>query len=90
MTREKDKTKEGTGTQDEILKELILYNDEVHSFEYVIETLIEICGHERFQAEQCTYIAHFKGKCGIKSGTFNELKPYFDELTRRELTVSID
>ena len=74
-------------TSDE--KELILFNDEVNTFDYVIETLIEVCGHDPYQAEQCALTAHFNGKCGVKSGPLDVLKPVYDEMTNRELTVSI-
>ncbi len=70
-------------------KELILFNDEVNTFEYVIESLIDVCGHDPFQAEQCALTAHNNGKCGIKTGSYDTLKPYFDEMTNRELTVTI-
>jgi len=70
-------------------KELILFNDEVNTFDYVIETLIEVCGHDPYQAEQCALTAHINGRCGIKSGSFDVLKPVYDEMTNRELTVSI-
>lgn len=89
MVKEKVKSrqKENEIISDE--KELILFNDEVNTFDYVIESLIEVCGHDPFQAEQCALTAHFNGKCGIKTGTYETLKPYFDEMTNRELTVSI-
>jgi len=70
-------------------KELILFNDDVNSFDYVIETLIEVCNHDPYQAEQCALTAHFNGKCSIKTGSFDVLKPIYDEMTNRELTVSI-
>ena len=70
-------------------KELILFNDDVNTFDWVIETLVEVCGHDAIQAEQCAMIAHFNGKCPVKSGTYQELKPVCDEMTSRELTVSI-
>jgi ATP-dependent Clp protease adaptor protein ClpS len=70
-------------------KELILFNDEVNTFDHVIDTLIEVCGHDPCQAEQCALTAHYNGRCGIKSGTFDVLKPVYDEMTNRELTVSI-
>jgi len=70
-------------------KELILFNDDVNTFDYVIETLVEVCGHDPYQAEQCALIAHFNGKCGVKTGQFDSLKPLFDEMSNRELTVSI-
>ena len=70
--------------------ELILYNDDVNSFDFVIESLVEVCGHGFDQAEQCALIAHFKGKCGVKSGSYQELKIMSDELTLRKLTVAVE
>ena len=70
-------------------KELILYNDDFNSFDFVIETLIDVCELDTHQAEQCTLIVHYKGKCAVKSGTHYELKPVYDEMTNRTLTVSI-
>jgi ATP-dependent Clp protease adaptor protein ClpS len=70
--------------------DLILFNDDIHSFDYVIEALIEVCDHELYQAEQCTMVAHYKGRCAVKSGTFSELKPKSDEMMRRGLTVEIE
>jgi ATP-dependent Clp protease adaptor protein ClpS len=70
-------------------KELILHNDEVNSFDFVIDTLIEVCGHDKHQAEQCTLIAHYRGKCGVKKGPFEELEPIHTEMTNRKLTVTI-
>jgi len=54
---------------------LIVYNDDFNTFEHVIDTLIKVCKHELHQAEQCTYIIHFSGKCSVKTGGFNRLKP---------------
>ena len=71
-------------------KELILFNDDINSFDFVIETLIDICEHDQYQAEQCTIIAHYKGKCPVKGGSFTELKPKHDEMSRRGLTVAIE
>mgnify|MGYP001766038761 FL=1 len=71
-------------------KVLILYNDDVHTFDYVIDALVEICGHEYYQASQCATITHYKGKCDIKTGKFASLKVMKDALTERELTVTID
>jgi ATP-dependent Clp protease adaptor protein ClpS len=70
-------------------KELILYNDDINTFEFVIETLIDVCGHDATQAEQCALVAHIKGKCGIMTGPFDSLKPFCDEMQNRDLTVSI-
>jgi ATP-dependent Clp protease adaptor protein ClpS len=68
---------------------LILFNDDFNLYEYVIDSLVEVCDHHRFQAEQCTLIAHHKGKCDVKSGPFNELKNMKDELSRRGLSSTI-
>jgi ATP-dependent Clp protease adaptor protein ClpS len=62
----------------------------VNSFDYVIESLVEVCDHTFEQAETCAWIAHFKGKCAVKSGSDEELRPYKAELINRKLTVSIE
>jgi ATP-dependent Clp protease adaptor protein ClpS len=79
-------TDEGAGTE----HQLILHNDEVHSFDYVIESLIEVCHMEATQAEQCTYLVHYKGKCDVRRGSFDMLKPYKDGLIDRGLNATID
>ena len=68
-------------------KELILFNDDVNSFDFVIESLVEVCDHDPVQAEQCAMIAHFKGKCGIKFGTLSELTPMNNELNNRGIST---
>ncbi|HQH14537.1 MAG TPA: ATP-dependent Clp protease adaptor ClpS [Bacteroidales bacterium] len=70
-------------------RELILFNDDINTFDFVIETLIEVCEHDPLTAEQCTLIAHFNGKCSVKSGDVEELIPISSEMTNRGLTVSI-
>lgn len=79
-------------SDEETLKEnsLILHNDDVHTFDYVIDALIDICEHEIEQATQCTYLVHYKGKCDVKKGSFSELKPMKDALIGRELNATID
>jgi len=71
-------------------KNLILHNDDHNTFDFVIETLVEVCDHEYPQAEQCAMITHFKGKCDVKKETFDVLKPMKLELQNRGLTVSIE
>ncbi len=71
-------------------KSLVLFNDDVNTFDFVIDTLIEVCEHDQIQAEQCALIVHYKGKCAVKSGSFNELTPPFKEMSNRDLTVAID
>lgn len=73
---------------DDIYK-LVLHNDDVHTFDYVIDSLIEICKHTLEQAEQCTMLVHYKGKCTVKTGSLDILKPMHEKLLSRELTSEI-
>jgi len=57
------------------VRDLVVFNDDVNTFDHVINTLIKVCGHSPEQAEQCTLIIHFKGKCTVKTGSFDELRP---------------
>ena len=69
---------------------LLLFNDDVNSFDYVIDTLIEVCGHDAIQAEQCAMIAHYNGKCSIYTSSIEELKPLSGALSDKGLCVQID
>lgn len=89
MVKEKIKATKKVNEQKSKLWRLVLFNDDFNTFDFVIETLISICGHEPVQAEQCTLIVHFKGKCEVKSGSYKELKPLYNEMTNRKLTVEI-
>jgi len=71
-------------------KELIVYNDDFNTFDFVIECLISICGHDKIQAEQCTLLIHYKGKCSVKQGTYNELKQPCLELLDKGLSAKIE
>ncbi|SDR07773.1 ATP-dependent Clp protease adaptor protein ClpS [Chryseobacterium soldanellicola] len=73
---------------DDVYK-LILHNDDIHTFDYVIDSLVEICKHTLEQAEQCTILVHFKGKCTVKTGSMEVLKPMHEKLISRELTSEI-
>jgi ATP-dependent Clp protease adaptor protein ClpS len=57
------------------LKDLVVFNDDVNTFEHVIATLIKVCKHTPEQAEQCTLLIHYKGKCAVKKGSYEELRP---------------
>lgn len=70
--------------------QLIVWNDEVNTFEWVIETLEQICGHSHEQAEQCAYIIHFKGKYAVKEGEYDELKPKCDAITERGIGATLE
>lgn len=74
--------------EDEIYK-IILWNDDVNTFDDVIEALVEICGHTLEQAEQCTMLVHYKGKCAVKTGALEKLKPMHEKLLSRSLTSEI-
>lgn len=69
---------------------LIVWNDEVNTFEWVIETLVEICGHSYEQAEQCAYIIHFRGKYAVKQGSYDDLKPMCDAITDRGIGATVE
>ena len=69
---------------------LILHNDEVHTFDYVIDTLIKVCEMDAVQAEQCTFLVHYKGKCDVKKGSYEYLKPFKEALIDKELEATID
>jgi ATP-dependent Clp protease adaptor protein ClpS len=69
---------------------LIVWNDEVNTFEWVIETLMEVCGQSQEQAEQCAMIIHTKGKYAVKRGSYDELKPQCDAITDRGIGATIE
>ena len=68
---------------------LMLYNDNTNTFDFVIDSLMECCGHSYEQALQCTWIAHCFGKCDVKHGGYERLAPIAEKLTLRGLTVKI-
>lgn len=77
---------------DELLKptkEIILYNDDFNTFDFVIESLVKVCNHTLIQAEQCTFIVHYNGKCSVKRGEFEKLQPICTALLDRGLTAEI-
>lgn len=88
-SKEKTHSLHETAEKQEEQKQLILYNDDVNTFDFVIDTLIDVCEHDPLQAENCALIAHFKGKCPVKNGSYKELLPCYTEMTNRKLTVEI-
>ena len=78
--------------EEKVVKEhhLILFNDDVNTFDWVIDSLIDVCHHDELQAEQCAYIVHYKGKCIVKSGDFNALSLMHRELTNRNLSAEVE
>ena len=69
---------------------LIVWNDEINTFDWVIETLVEVCGHTPEQAEQCSYFIHYKGKYAVKNGQYDELKPMCDAITERGIGATVE
>ncbi len=69
---------------------LILFNDDVNTFDHVIEMLMKVCDHDSIQAEQCAFLVHFTGKCAVKKGGFDELKIMSEILSDAGLTVEIN
>lgn len=69
--------------------ELVLYNDDVNTFDHVINTLISVCDHSVMQAQQCAYIVHFSGKCVVKTGSISDLEPRCIKLVEAGLSAEI-
>ena len=98
--RDFEKHETGPETESDVLLELeeettgeqqiILYNDDFNTFEFVIESLIKVCRHDPVQAEQCTYLVHYKGKCSVKRGSYEVLEPMCTALLERGLTAEIE
>ena len=77
-------------SKDKSEQNLILYNDNYNDFNFVIESLMKVCGHFFEQATQCAYIAHFKGKSRVKKGSYSKLKPMKTALNDKGLNASIE
>lgn len=86
-----EKTQVETSVLEEVSvnHEIILYNDDVNTFDHVIDTLIRVCNHDELQAEQCAILVHYKGQCAVKTGSFDELKPQCSSLLEAGLSAEI-
>ena len=71
-------------------KQLIVYNDDFNTFDHVIESLIKVCKHDPIQAEQCTFLIHYKGKCSVKKGAYEVVEPMCTALLERGITAEIE
>lgn len=71
------------------VKNLVVFNDDINTFDHVTSTLIRVCKHSAEQAEQCTLIIHFKGKCTVKTGSFDELRPMKDAICEAGIDARI-
>jgi ATP-dependent Clp protease adaptor protein ClpS len=87
----REKTSKETLLENEVQnqRQIILYNDDVNTFDHVIETLIYACDHTPEQAEQCSIIVHYNGKCAVKTGSYDDLKPRCTILLEAGLTAEI-
>lgn len=72
------------------IKSLVVHNDDVNTFDWVIEALMDICKHRMEQAEQCAMLIHYKGRASVKNGAFEELEPMKDALSDRGISVTIE
>jgi len=88
-TKEKIQEDLAVAEKENNLNEIVLYNDDVNTFDHVINSLIFACEHTPEQAEQCSIIVHYKGKCTVKTGEFNELKPRCSMLLEAGLSAEI-
>lgn len=70
-------------------RDLVVYNDDFNTFDHVIDTLIRVCKHEPHQAEQCTYLIHYKGKCAVKKGFYDDLRPMREGITEAGIKAAI-
>ena len=81
----------GSGkTESRKTSKLMLHNDEVNTFDYVMEALVEICEHSHIQAEQCAVITHYRGSCEVRTGPFREMKELRYKLISKGLKASVD
>lgn len=70
--------------------QLVVWNDDVNTFEWVIETLMDVCGHSHEQAEQCAYIIHHSGKYAVKNGEYDDLRPMCDTILDRGISATLE
>ena len=74
---------------EENVRDLMVYNDDFNTFDHVINTLIKVCKHDVNQAEQCTFLIHYKGKCSVKKGMYDELKPMREGISSAGIKAAI-
>jgi ATP-dependent Clp protease adaptor protein ClpS len=88
----KEKTRPADGQQQSFSekKDLVVHNDDFNTFDFVIKTLVEVCQHDPEQAEQCTLVIHYNGKCVVRTGDFSMLEPMYREILNRGITATIE
>ncbi|CAM3549475.1 ATP-dependent Clp protease adaptor ClpS [Zobellia roscoffensis] len=87
----KEKVSEELLLEEEVVKqnEIVVFNDDVNTFDHVIETLVDVCDHTPVQAEQCSLIVHYNGKCTVKTGEYKDLEPRCGKLLEAGLSAEI-
>jgi ATP-dependent Clp protease adaptor protein ClpS len=87
----KEKISEKVSIKEEVIKqnEIVLFNDDVNTFDHVIDMLVDVCEHTPEQAEQCAIIVHYKGKCTVKTGDYDDLEPRCSMLLNAGLSAEI-
>lgn len=88
-TKEKIREKVSTKQVPTVNNEIVVYNDDVNTFDHVINTLMRVCDHTPEQAEQCSLIVHYNGKCTVKTGSLDKLKPQCTSLLQAGLSAEI-
>ena len=74
---------------DDNFNKIVLFNDDINTFDHVIETLVATCNHSYVQAEQCSILVHYKGKCTVKTGPYSDLEPRCSKLLQAGLSAEI-
>lgn len=88
-TKEKVKEVAKVSQVDDNFNEIVLFNDDINTFDHVIETLVASCDHSYVQAEQCSILVHYKGKCTVKTGPYSDLEPRCSKLLQAGLSAEI-
>lgn len=88
-TKEQVKEQHSTEVDQCNFNEIVLFNDDVNTFDHVIQTLVETCNHTYEQAEQCSLLVHYKGKCTVKTGPYDDLKPRCEKILSAGLSAEI-
>ena len=88
-TKEKIQEETDVATEENTEHQIVVFNDDVNTFDHVIDTLIYACDHTPEQAEQCSIIIHYKGKCTVKTGSYDDLKPQCTMLLQADLSAEI-
>lgn len=90
MVKERARPEQESSQDSSNASSLVVYNDDVNTFDHVIDTLIDVCKHDQLQAEQCTMIIHHKGKCVVKTGCKESLGVLSEKIHERDITAKVE